>query len=195
MTFLYSVLALILGLSAGAAGAYGWLRRQLNTQAAQIEATARLQMEQIRAEQKDLLLQAREENQRLRDEAETELRANRALLQKQEDRLTRKEENLDRKLDTVEKRERQFVRSASASSTTPTRTPSGCAPSNKPSWSGLPPSISNRPAILSSPALNRNPAPRLPAASTRSKLLSRKTLIAWPANSLGWRSSAVHRTT
>lgn len=54
---------------------------------------------------KEALLEARDENHKLRQHAEDELRDRRAEFQKQENRLTQKEENLDRKSDTLDSRE------------------------------------------------------------------------------------------
>jgi len=54
---------------------------------------------------KEALLEAKDENHKLRTETERELRDRRTELQKQENRLLQKEENLDRKDETLDKRE------------------------------------------------------------------------------------------
>lgn len=54
---------------------------------------------------KEALLEAKDENHKLRIETERELRDRRTELQKQENRLLQKEENLDRKDETLDKRE------------------------------------------------------------------------------------------
>jgi ribonuclease Y len=54
---------------------------------------------------KEALLEAKDENHKLRTEAEREIRERRNELQKQENRLLQKEENLDRKDESLEKRE------------------------------------------------------------------------------------------
>ncbi|MBD7936650.1 ribonuclease Y [Cytobacillus sp. FSL W7-1323] len=54
---------------------------------------------------KEALLEAKDENHKLRTEAEREIRERRNELQKQENRLLQKEENLDRKDETLDKRE------------------------------------------------------------------------------------------
>jgi len=54
---------------------------------------------------KEALLEAKEENHNLRQQAEDELRERRVETQKQEDRLIQKEENLDKKSVTLDKRE------------------------------------------------------------------------------------------
>ncbi len=55
---------------------------------------------------KEALLEAKDENHKLRQQADEELRERRAEQQKQENRLLQKEENLDRKDETLDKRER-----------------------------------------------------------------------------------------
>lgn len=59
---------------------------------------------------KEALLEAKDENHRLRTETELELRDRRTELQKQENRLLQKEENLDRKDETLDKRESTLER-------------------------------------------------------------------------------------
>ncbi|RST60619.1 ribonuclease Y [Siminovitchia terrae] len=59
---------------------------------------------------KEALLEAKDENHKLRIETERELRERRTELQRQENRLLQKEENLDRKDDTLAKREEQLER-------------------------------------------------------------------------------------
>lgn len=54
---------------------------------------------------KEALLEAKDENHKLRTEAESEIRERRSELQKHENRLLQREENLDRKDDALNKRE------------------------------------------------------------------------------------------
>ena len=55
---------------------------------------------------KEALVEAKDENHKVRQQLEQELRERRGELQKQESRLMHKEENLDRKDETLDKRER-----------------------------------------------------------------------------------------
>jgi ribonuclease Y len=55
---------------------------------------------------KEALLEAKDENHKIRQDLEQEIRERRLELQKQENRLMQKEENLDRKDDSLDKRER-----------------------------------------------------------------------------------------
>lgn len=57
------------------------------------------------AAKREALLEAKDENHRLRQQTESELRERRMEIQKQENRLMQREENLDRKSDTLDKRE------------------------------------------------------------------------------------------
>lgn len=57
------------------------------------------------AVKKEALLEAKDENHKLRQQTEDELRERRAEVQKQENRLMQKEENLDRRSETLDKRE------------------------------------------------------------------------------------------
>lgn len=57
------------------------------------------------AAKKEALLEAKDENHKLRQQTEDELRERRMEAQKQENRLMQKEENLDRKSETLDKRE------------------------------------------------------------------------------------------
>ncbi|UFU01102.1 ribonuclease Y [Radiobacillus kanasensis] len=59
---------------------------------------------------KEALLEAKDENHRLRQQADHELRDRRSELQKQESRLMQKEENLDRKGEMLDKRELMLER-------------------------------------------------------------------------------------
>ncbi|MBO8155162.1 MAG: ribonuclease Y [Bacillaceae bacterium] len=57
------------------------------------------------AAKREALLEAKDENHRLRQQTENELRERRMEIQKQENRLLQREENLDRKSETLDKRE------------------------------------------------------------------------------------------
>ncbi|WP_138414709.1 ribonuclease Y [Aquibacillus sediminis] len=57
------------------------------------------------AAKKEALLEAKDENHKLRQQVDEELRERRVEIQKQETRLMQKEENLDRKDETLDKRE------------------------------------------------------------------------------------------
>jgi ribonucrease Y len=103
-----AILALLVGVAVGAGGGIFVYRLRVTSSMRQREAEDRLKLESVRAEQKDIILRAKEEALQLRNDAEAQIREARQSLTKQEERLQRKEENLDRKLEGLERRERQM---------------------------------------------------------------------------------------
>ncbi|MGI2327161.1 ribonuclease Y [Planococcus sp. YIM B11945] len=75
--------------------------------AEQIVEDARREAEALK---KEALLEAKDENHKLRTETESEIRERRSELQRQENRLLQREENLDRKDDALNKREASLER-------------------------------------------------------------------------------------
>lgn len=104
----WAMLALVVGLAAGAGIGIFFYKSILAGRLRQSETDARLVLEAARAEQKDIILRAKDEALQLRNEAEAQIREARAAMVKQEERLQRKEENLDRKLEGLERRDRQM---------------------------------------------------------------------------------------
>ena len=105
---LYAVLGFVIGAIAGTSIGIFVYTSNAKNRIRQGETDARLQLEAARAEQKEIILNAKDEALRLRNEAEVQIRELRAAMVKQEERLQRKEENLDRKLEGLERRERQM---------------------------------------------------------------------------------------
>ncbi|HEV8573366.1 MAG TPA: ribonuclease Y [Dehalococcoidia bacterium] len=105
-------LALILGLVGGILiGAIGGLfvqTRLSQTRVATAERSAAKILSDADRRQKELLLEAKEEAIRVRQQAESELRERRKEVQRSEQRLNQKEENVDRKLESVEQRQRNL---------------------------------------------------------------------------------------
>ncbi|MEE9202909.1 MAG: ribonuclease Y [Dehalococcoidia bacterium] len=105
MTFLLVVSALVAG------GAIGFLVFWLNGQ--RRRGLARQEAERIldeaRAKQKELTLEARDDALRQRTAAEAEYRERRTELQQLERRVSQKEENLERRREASEKREQSFA--------------------------------------------------------------------------------------
>ena len=62
-------------------------------------------LDEAKAREKEILLEAKEEAVKLRAEAEAEARQRRSDIQRQERRLSQKEENLERKIEAIERRE------------------------------------------------------------------------------------------
>lgn len=102
-----AVAALVVALQRTRTTADALQQRQAGAQeAAATEAQATRLLLEAEARQKDVLLEAREEAIRLRTQAEAEIRERNSELQRQERRIAQKEENLDRKADAFEKRDR-----------------------------------------------------------------------------------------
>ena len=104
-----SVLWLVFGLALGLAG--GLLAHKVLEQrglsSARVQAEELLRSYKLEAERqkKELLTEAREEVHRLRSETDKEVKERRGELQRAERRLEQKEENLDKKLDSLSRRE------------------------------------------------------------------------------------------
>jgi len=101
----------IVGLIALVGGAFGgaWIQQRMEyRRAAGAEMKASRILGEAERRQKELLLEAKEEAIRLRNQAEGELRDRRNEIQRLERRLIHKEENLDRKLESLERRERSL---------------------------------------------------------------------------------------
>jgi ribonuclease Y len=102
----------IVGLIALVGGAIGgaWIQQRMEyRRAAGAEMKASRILGEAERRQKELLLEAKEESIRLRNQAEGELRDRRNEVQRLERRLVHKEETLDRKLESLERRERSLV--------------------------------------------------------------------------------------
>ena len=106
---LLSLLLILLGIILGVVVGYVVARNILHQKQLQARQTADDIIEQGNKEaentKKEKLLEAKEENQVIREKAENELRERRADLQKQEARLLQKEENLERKSDLLDKKD------------------------------------------------------------------------------------------
>ncbi len=106
---LLAILIVVAGLEAVllGVGAFAYVNRRRTDETSLQEA--RDQASRILADaetrQKELLLEAKDETLRLRNELEAEVRERRAEVSQMERRLTQKEENLDRKLEALDSRE------------------------------------------------------------------------------------------
>jgi ribonuclease Y len=93
---------------AGIALGIYWAKTSAHSRIQQIEAEKRLLLEEARSQQKEILLQAKDEALRIRNEAEADIKETRHSVQKYEERVQRKDENLDRKQESLERRDRQI---------------------------------------------------------------------------------------
>lgn len=109
-----TLISILLSLIVGVVVGYFIRRSIAEAKIAGAKGSAEQILEEARREadalKKEALLEAKDENHKLRTEMENELRERRNELQKQENRLMQKEENLDRKDETLDKRESQLER-------------------------------------------------------------------------------------
>src|SRR3990172_8978134 len=104
-------IALILGLVGVVVGVIGGyfipqLSRRSRIESA--ERTAARILNEADGRQKEILLEAKEESIKFRQQAESELRDRRKEVQRAESRVTQKEEGLDRKVESLEQRQRNL---------------------------------------------------------------------------------------
>jgi ribonuclease Y len=99
----------VIGLIFGGMGAFLSRRMIFNRQIRLAERKAAKMVAEARGESKEILQQAQAEAQRIKTSADSDYRERRSELQRQENRLSQKNETLDRKLEGVEQRERSMA--------------------------------------------------------------------------------------
>lgn len=94
----------------GLGGAIGYFARQrlVDSKIRSVEAQTREMIEEAEATRKQLIVQAKEESLRIKDEVEAELRKRQQRLSQNEERLQKRQETLDNRLDNIERRERSL---------------------------------------------------------------------------------------
>ncbi|MCR8848717.1 ribonuclease Y [Rossellomorea sp. SC111] len=104
-----TIISILLGLIVGVVVGYLIRKSIAEAKIAGAKGSAEQILEDAKREadalKKEALLEAKDENHKLRTEMENDLRERRNELQKQENRLMQKEENLDRKDESLDKRE------------------------------------------------------------------------------------------
>src|SRR3990170_5484843 len=104
-------IALILGLVGVVIGVIGGYLVQQRIRQSRVESAERSAahiLNEADRRQKELLLEAKEEAIRFKQQAEAELRERRNEVQRSERRVVQKEENLDRKLESLEQRQKNL---------------------------------------------------------------------------------------
>jgi ribonuclease Y len=109
MTIAIAVVAVITGLLIGGAAAYLYVRSRSPAGPVTTGADVDRMLAEAQAQQKEMILEAKEEAHSIRTAAENDARERRNQVQRLEQRLVQKEENLDRRLESLEKRERQLT--------------------------------------------------------------------------------------
>lgn len=116
-TIIVTILAVIIAVIVG--GAVGYMARKRSAEAqigsAEQEAIKIVSDAEAKGEarKKELMLEAKEDIHRLRQELDRDTKERRNEISRQERRVVQKEENLDRKLESVEKKEEQLARKES----------------------------------------------------------------------------------
>ncbi len=100
-----AVIGVIVGLAIGALLGYALRRSSVQDQEAAAQAEAQKILAEAQAKEKEVLLTAKEEALQIRAQAETESKTRRDEVLRLEQRVATREENLDRKLDNLEKRD------------------------------------------------------------------------------------------
>ncbi|MFC3211345.1 ribonuclease Y [Planomicrobium okeanokoites] len=105
----YVIIFALLGILVGVFVGYFVMKKSNESKMAGARNSAEQVIEDAKREaealKKEALLEAKDENHKLRTETESEIRERRSEIQKQENRLLQREENLDRKDDALNKRE------------------------------------------------------------------------------------------
>jgi ribonuclease Y len=104
-----AVIGVIAGLAIGALLGYAIRRSATRNQEQEAEAAAGRILADVQAKEKEILLGAKEEAIQLRAQAEQETKTRRDEVLRLEQRVATREENLDRKLDALERRELAFT--------------------------------------------------------------------------------------
>ena len=116
-----AVVVALVAVAAGAAAGFILRGMRASQRMRQAEEKAPLIIEKAYSQQKDLILEAKDEKLRLQREAEDEARAKRAELSTLERRLLQRDEQLDQRADMLEGRATASSSSANARSTEPAR--------------------------------------------------------------------------
>ncbi len=108
MLILGAVIGVVLGLAIGALLGYAVRRSSNRDQELEAQQAAAKVLADAQAQEKEILLGAKEEAIQLRAQAENEAKTRRDEVLRLEQRVATREENLDRKLDSLERREAAF---------------------------------------------------------------------------------------
>ena len=116
-TIIVTILAIIIAVIVGGAAGYMARKRSAEAQIGSAEQEALKIVSDAEAKgearKKELMLEAKEDIHRLRQELDRDTKERRNEISRQERRGVQKEENLDRKLESVEKKEEQLARKES----------------------------------------------------------------------------------
>jgi len=101
---------LLASLAVGAALGYAWRHRVASQKASSAEGAAKRRLEEAEGKAKEIILEAKEKAASLLHEGETEERRRKEQITGLEERLVKREETLDEKLNGLSKQEEQLVK-------------------------------------------------------------------------------------
>jgi ribonuclease Y len=102
------IVGLLVGVAIGVIGGQLYQQRIRRNRIESAEESAARILNEADRRQKEILLEAKDESIKFRQQAESELRDRRKEVQRSEQRVSQKEEALDRKLESVEQRQRNL---------------------------------------------------------------------------------------
>lgn len=105
MEWIYAVIAALLGLAIGGAVGYFFRQQQYQQQMGNLEGMRKRLLEESEKQAREIVLAARDESYRLREEADKELETRRTQLRQEEERLQRRREQLDQRQEQMDRKE------------------------------------------------------------------------------------------
>ncbi|MGC9523698.1 MAG: ribonuclease Y [Anaerolineae bacterium] len=114
MDWLIGVILLIVGLAAGGAAGYLIRQQRFQQELGNLEAMRGRLLEEAEKQARDIVLNAKDEAIKIREEVEAELENRNQQLRREEDRLQNRREQLDSRQDRIDRREQQLNKRQSA---------------------------------------------------------------------------------
>lgn len=108
------VIALVIGLVAGGAIGYLYRQQRFQQELGNLEAMRTRLLEEAEKQARDIVLNAKDEALKIREEVESELDGRNQQLRREEDRLQKRREQLDARQERVDRREQQLNKRQSA---------------------------------------------------------------------------------
>jgi ribonuclease Y len=108
MTWLFCVIALIIGLAAGAAAGYYVRQKSFEQEMGELESMRARLLEEAEKQARDIVLNGKDEALKIRQEVEGELEQRSQQLRREEDRIQNRREQLDNRQERIDRREQQL---------------------------------------------------------------------------------------
>ncbi len=108
MEWLISVIALIIGLAAGGVLGYLYRQQRFQEELGNLEAMRTRLLEEAEKQARDIVLNAKDDAIRIREELEGEMETRNQKLRREEDRLQKRREQVDARQERIDNREQQL---------------------------------------------------------------------------------------